>query len=288
MSIQPARATAHVDYLTLSSIPSRGIKRRETRKLVSLADDFLAAERARGNDLRQWSLGNFKGFSAGSIQAGADEDGVVIRLSGHMADKHWREVLPYATNVSRIDLAVTVEMNDAELNLVALHREQLLRWRRRHMPRLQVGVIDRGDRGCTLAIGSRTSDIYQRIYDKHAESKGSYPRGTWRYENELKRKPALIMARHLASVPVPEVEIRGSVSKRFAARGIRLELPDAESSCPAAPAMTSDDQRRLDWLRVSCSRSVEKLINAGKLNEVITALGLDSYVELLANKQTAA
>ena len=280
MDLAAGKPSPTVDYLTLTALKSRGIKRPRQKKLVALADDLIAREKSVGNDLKTWTMGDFTGYSCGSIQAAAYADGVLVRVSSHLAATYWRDLIPYASNISRLDLAVTVTMPDPATNLVRKHHQAVMRWRRQHMPRLQVCVIDRGDLGATLALGSRQSDVYLRCYDKHRESKGQYPPGTWRYEVEYKREQAKHMALQLASFEVAEPSIASSVFERFRVRGVIPPWSAVDTALPLKPyERLSDESRRLRWLAAGVRPSVETLIAGGRLSELLDALGLSPYVQ---------
>jgi DNA relaxase NicK len=264
-----------VDWLTASQ---RSDYRYEP--FEDLAVPMLLAEKDAGNFLKPWSSCGYEGFHCGQVDVGTREDGSLIRLSGQRAAEDWSKVLKHATGCSRLDLQVTIRMSQGASHEI----NWCYRKARRHVPETGkapiVTLIRSTKGGRTVNLGSRTSEAYGRIYDKWAESGLDHFRNCVRFEVEFKKHASQVMGNLLLLAPARETYIASGLCEFFGSRGVPLasyeglsELHFVGFSSRPSPPVT-DAAASLRWLRTSVKPSVRRLVESGRLAEVLSALGL--------------
>lgn len=237
----------------------------------------MGAKLARaGYDVRDARRLGYVGWTVGQLTYGERQDGAMCVLSGAAASEWWGEVVPRASNVTRLDVQVTVGGLDAGAALAERHEREAIAHPATHGRPAAVSLTRQHQAGQTLYLGSRASESYCRCYDKHHESPADYPAGTWRYEVEYKGQAAAVLARGLLDAGASRERIPSVVWERFRRHGV------APLFDPALPAVSdrhswpiSDDERRLRWLRDDVARTVRKLIEVGRETDAREALGLN-------------
>lgn len=106
------------------------------------------------------------------------------------------------------------------------------------------------DRGDTLYVGAKASDVLGRLYNKDKESQDAAYKDCWRWEIQQRRGYALSAVRSLLSSPDPSQTVVATVSSWFRARGVAAEYRTTVRPLAIGMARkTPDDLRRLAWLR---------------------------------------
>jgi DNA relaxase NicK len=271
---------SRVDYLTATCLKNQLHEGQSFNRALEWAYDAVQVEHRKGNDLSPWRSESFEGMKSGQICVGRNEEGLLFRVSGDFAAKNWRTIYQDASNVSRIDCAATIRLTDRWSDLSRVHHDEALLYQKERSPHLRVTRIDGGKHGNTLNIGSRASEGYGRIYDKFLESHAEEYRDCWRYEVEFKKRSALLKAAYLATESIDGL-LPASISLGwFQGRGLRsLRIPmvSVDTSTPFKP---SDDSKRLAWISRSVSPVVRLLIEHGRRDEVLTALGLSDMLSI--------
>lgn len=274
-----------VDWLTITA------KSPAARRGMMLESERLAdALQQIGEELRDWRFCGYVGKRIGSLRYGFRSDSSIIMLSGQDAFANWDAFIDLAENVTRLDLAVTVETDIPWIDLVARLYEWLLTGNPRGLATdgRKVTKIENSKGGATLYIGSRASDQYGRLYDKAAESgiKELHQR-LWRYEVEFKRNRAgkalngLVRAYRQADIDHVQA-IRNTVWTWFDCRNCPpiFERSGASLSLELEARVTSTETT-LQWLSRQVAPSVARLAKAGRLREACDALGLQMFDWLL-------
>lgn len=207
----------------------------------------------------------------------SERQGYLFVCWGEAADMVWPMSAPAAKRISRIDLAVTVELPKLDPNLARRAYSK-----NRGKTRPEYTMLENSKDGRTLYIGSRKSDQYGRLYDKGVKDLGREPGSVWRYEIELKEKlknMALMqsiydrwrlhgLAREdITSYVHQWFNVRG-VSPKFSARGKGMPKPELEATVSTA-------NKKLRWLSQQVAPTVQKLIDLGLGDEALLALGLE-------------
>lgn len=234
---------------------------------------------------KPWAWMGYEGSMTDGARWGKREDGFILVVSGYRADLVCARVEPTASNITRLDLAVTIELED---RLVGLCRDHYNAVTRSSESQRKYSIVENKSLGQTVYVGSRASNQYGRIYDKSQEE-GKQAGWKYRYEVVFKQplaKPHLLeMHTDRYSREVTEKYgkyIRSTVWNWFYDRDI-VPLFYPESVYPQVVqtqyrATTID--RKFEWLRRSVSPTIAKLMKSGRKEDVITSLGLEQFVEL--------
>ncbi len=206
---------------------------------------------------------------------GRSDSGTYVRFSSTDARDRWCDFSNRGLRASRIDVAVT---------LAASYDIPSLAHSIRYDPRLpaslrgvapRLGFVSYETLGDTAYIGSAGSDRRGRIYDKNRESTGDYPVGSWRWEVQLRHKPAAAIGSHLSSRDKHPEWITAFVQQWFSDRGIYAPWTPTEAfTAPFSAGVASDDARRMQWLRTSVAPLVRKLSERYGVHELRKALGV--------------
>jgi hypothetical protein len=243
---------------------------------LSAAKLLLELEEARGNKVEHFRVKRYLGWAAGSVGYGLMPGAALVKLSGHAAAQHWRTFAAIAERVSRLDLAVTVKFEPPAKRLAERlywHHGQMVRGRGKP-PRTRL-ALER-ERGQTFYIGSTSSDLLGRVYDKEKESGAAEYAGCYRWELQDSSKLALHRLRRLGDMADERPGIQSHVQHYFTKRG---------SACPidgtgvplyrSVHVQRTDDDRKLSWLRTTARPTVQSFAARGKLAAALHALGFE-------------
>jgi len=266
-----------VDWLTVTC------KKSTSRvALFDIATQELQRLKAEGNDLKTWRFHGYDGLSCQGYRWGTRQDSDILMLSGSDAAYGWQTALEYATNVTRIDLAVTVRLFHPIPDYAwAIYRtlDEKVDGKK---PCRKLTFITNNHGGQTLYVGSRSSDQMGRLYDKGREGakKLDMPIGElWRYEVELKAKRALAVAEQLKICAKSGQNVGNAIGATvqtwFFTRGVpSLMWPESREEFDLAiAARITDDAATLDWLSTCVKPSVQRLIKKGRRRDVLQSLG---------------
>lgn len=272
------RATAGVDWLTATCQD-----KQLAFRLESLADEAATRLATRGMLTDHWQWRGYRGWKIGGLKWGKREDGVICIISGEAARAGWCEVMHFATNITRIDLALTFYLEKPYPQLANIIYEYLLAVKesREALTRMHFSWIVNHQRAETLYVGSRSSDQFGRVYDKGLESAcASEPGYIWRYEIELKQERAKKVADGLYSHYMKDCDvtkrIASTVNHWFESRYVPVAGDHYATPYEMeVSARVTDADAKLNWLSRQVSPTVSKLFAAGVARErVEEALGL--------------
>jgi hypothetical protein len=260
-------SSVRVDYLTVTTEDDiTGMQWR--RYLEARASEKFAAH------VSEWRNKWYSGFQTDGYRWGySDKQGYLLQVSGSEAEKVWRKVVPEARNISRIDLAVTLELAIPKVELA----------RQTHSDVTNAGnnaTFITSPTGDTCYVGSRKSEKFGRLYDKGGQL-GTHERGRlWRYELELKGDVAKKAANHLIGGSVGD--IADAVWDFFWSRGAKpyFERGKTDGLDISLEAHKTSAEGKLEWLSKQVAPTVRYLRGKGLETEVLEALGLaDWYVK---------
>lgn len=211
----------------------------------------------------------YSGVAFEGVRYGLRNEEAIVMLSGPRCGELWPKVAPYRNKCTRIDLAVTIDLQ-SQCTEVATNAYN--------------AVVDSGNvrgsfvtssrGGRTCYIGSRTSQFFARLYDKGAEE-GMEPGWIWRYEVECKKPASEAVVQRLLSTSDPGEWIGSYVAVFFSARGVTPLWEVANTQCAIEiGAHVTSDEKALNWLRTGVKPTVGRLIINGREDEVRNALGL--------------
>lgn len=277
---------AGVDWITLTN--TEGYGSNAHTRWEEWASSAMGWELGKGKRLSvRGNVGT--GWEGGSMVVGPDL--VMLTMIGAVADFGWRATYPYAGNVTRIDLQVTVstgrsnEWVDAHIRGVYDQhlRDRALGRIERMKARLEQSSGEDGS--ATFYGGSRASERMLRIYNKSVQA-GLEEKGIVRYELQLRDGPARAVARMLYDVAFSQGEdalggkIAGVVLSHLERYSSAEPLFDAERvSVKVVKAQTEQDGF-VRWLNSvvipACSR-YEKEYGAGAVS--IASDGLIGFLK---------
>lgn len=245
--------------------------------------ELLRTEEQKGNKLSGFGMSGFSGFKCGGVQVGQRDDEFLCRLSSDAAALNWTTVYEVSDNVSRIDLQATVRVIDgptkriererklAEANAASVNTKRVVRW------------VQDNQGGFTCYLGVRGSNCFGRVYDKFAQSSLDHYRECVRYEVQYHDKLARFVARTVFTCDSPIPRVASYISQFFSGRGVNISLPYEDGARYSCSRPRSDNDKTLEWLASSVRPSVIRLIDAGRGEEVMRALGLVTDAEVDGN-----
>jgi len=271
--------SAQLDYLTAYWHPEDAEAFPENEILGYIHEQIEA-----GNDEQRRSSNGIEWFGAGGAAAGWRGGDRFIRYSGEAAARYGLAHSASSTSYSRADCALTQSLRSPRRGEAARIFRHLGRLpRAAGQPRKRT-FTESEEGGQTVTLGSRTSDVYLRVYD-YGIAHDCAPVGCrWRYEAELKGDRADWAVALLRSGEVRELAMAALVRTIFTDRRIDLEDMTGGAAIKLDPLTKTSRMKRLEWLQKQVRPAVERLIRDGQLEAAITALGLDPYVTINPKK----
>jgi DNA relaxase NicK len=280
------RLESGVDWLTVTC---RDQEKREA--LYAECQMIRSRNAANGDAFKKWTFKGYAGYMCGGVRWGTREDSDIGMLSGWDAHQNWYIIGNWAQQCSRLDLAVTVELQRPFPNLAKVYEENLKRVNHKGVA-YKGSMIKDSDGGQTLYVQRRTGRAFGRIYDKGREGGDDVPEGKlWRYEIQFQKPIAKsILDQVLANRYIPisarwEDEVGQSILSTvyvwYEARNIPPlfnRLDSSPLSLEVEARVTSDDVS-LAWLSNQVRPTVSRLAKRGKLDRVKEALGLTKELD---------
>jgi hypothetical protein len=261
---------ARVDWITATARTGE-----RATELLDHGASILYEERTSGNYGRPSNFEGYHGTATAHSFVGFRTDSAIVRLGGELARDKWRVVHGSSQNVSRLDIAVTVQDSETRTDLAVAYWDGI----RERLPAVgrptEVRLVQALRGGSTLYLGERSSDRFGRIYNKTAQTRGGYPEGCWRFELEYKKAVAAHVADTLAEAHGEPSGITQMVYDRYLAWGIECpwqrEQSDITDTVHRDP---TDNETRFRWLSDQVRASIERLSTSYTADELRIALGL--------------
>lgn len=274
-----ALTSAGVDYLTATAY-----RTSKHEPFDELGRELLREQERAGHEVKTWRSSGYHGLQSEGVIRGLRYDTHIIKLSSDMAHSHWREVAALASNVSRLDVEITFELEDARPDIFTSNHalalsHKLGRGRRRNVTLIQ-STVD----GDSIYLGKRSSETYGRMYDKGREQKSAPAGKLIRQELEFKGDTAKRITSELTQSQLAELECHRIVSDYMRASGLQTTWYDGKRAMAARESRAAKP-RSFRWLETSCRPSVVRLCDAGRLDEVLDALGLTPYVQAMIDER---
>lgn len=267
-----AITSSGVDWLTLSApVDGNGNHLRE------LGVELLMDSAKKGNRVRPFKRGTYYGGATNHVGVGEYQNRVLVELSGAVADEWWRELVPLAEKVSRIDLQVSVRQEPYD-KMLAMRSwaKSLVRARAEGRPP-DYDLFARRTQGSTLYIGQGASRFRARLYERWYKDPIDENVDTWRYEVQARRERALQVAGLLSQQHAPETWTQAFVHQHFDARGVPpIFAAEATAPLPPLPEPSPDRDRSLAWLARTVQPVMKRLDSWGATREALRALGVES------------
>lgn len=243
-----------------------------------LADQELQKKRDAGGAIHQASRFGYQGHSFDGFFFGRRAEDSCIIASGPDTPYRVIPIIEAASNVSRLDLQVSVWTHGEQPHLAMESYNRLVAHRRQaHRPG-RLTLITSDPNGETLNVNSRSSDQYGRLYDKASEAKLGPPRTVWRYEVEFKRSAARAYATGIHDAVSVADRTRHYVHSWFTKKGVKPTFNNVSNHGINEVRIDQSSHDVLRWFEESVSVTVARAIRSHGLKATIQALGLEALV----------
>lgn len=265
------------DYVRLTLKPVEDYTRLR-RVLRQTLLDVMVTEEGEVPELTRWAWLGYVGEGCAHGAYGLSYQGGLLQASGAKAQALC-EVRPLYDGVPRIDMQFTLVYDKDRPNVARdVANASAMASRGKGGTGWGVAHIDGFGKGDTCYLGSRTSDMFIRVYDKSRE-RGDLKHNwwEWRIECEFKGKEAAAVYSEYQEGGCRMEHAVSIVARTLKRRGIEVPLP--------ADVRPTDDikweigptsaERRLAWFSTQVAPSIEKVLAAGySRDDVLAALGL--------------
>ena len=271
-------ATAQTVYCGVDWV-SGTLEREEVDDQVWLYDCLHGLEQVQaiGNTYKRRFLMGFDGWESGGCFVGSDEKRHYAQFAGKYANDAYTYLNHPKVHISRIDLQITVQY-DIELikegryqYASAIHHNKALPEYRRRKIHLFAG----SDGGDTIYVGSPSSLMRGRLYNKAKQSGDPQYDRSWRYEVVYRNKHADSMFRRVTDATDANTAIIiPAVATWYSERGIEiLQLGATGTYTAQAPhASRSDVARKLAWIKNQVVPTIRKLAELGYAEELMEVI----------------
>jgi len=237
----------------------------------------LSEVQAYGNTYKRRSLLGFDGWECGGCFVGSNETRHYAQFAGKYAHDAYHFVEHPKVHISRIDLQITVRYSEELIKegryqyARAIHHNKGLPEHKRRRIHLYAG----SDGADTVYVGSPSSDLRGRIYNKAKQSNEQAYECSWRYEVVYRNEYANGVFRRLINEAseAPDI-ILSQVLTWYAERGINvLGVGTGRKDIIAPPkAPTSDVSKKLAWIRDQVVPTIRKLAELGYAEELMEVI----------------
>lgn len=262
-----------VDWLTVTTGDST-VAPKVLLKAMAMAKDLEnQGERRKGAKFQ-----GYDGESVGPMFFGTRTDGLCVRVSSIAAEPFLQVLQGDNVNVTRLDIQATVILPNVEETYARTIAGTVVGESNQRPVgrRCNVRLVESFGAGDSVLLGSRTSEAYGRIYDKHKESKGSYPENAWRFEVEYKKSQAQQVYQALVATEARTEAILGLLNERYKRWGVDAPIGNYNAPCNVATLHHSTDtDKLLNWLDKSVRPAVRTLLDRGQRAAVLHILGLE-------------
>lgn len=265
-----------VDWITATA--PRGLL---ADKLIALTEPLLHQSASQGNRVLLWKGSGYHGRTSGETSLGVGREGSIVTLKSREAFLNAELFLGGEFRVTRLDLQTTC-FDESKMEDRWTAEYFALQHRKKKAGRPISSDLRLNSRGgSTLYLGSPKSDIIARAYDKGIEAKIAEAGECQRYEVQYRRRPAKSQATRYYQSEDRSYHIAATVTHFFKARGItvprveeRIAGTQIQHEALYSKRAESDDARSLRWLGTLVAPTVRRLIESGKRDEILRALGL--------------
>lgn len=265
-----------VDWLTVTA--KRGVI---ADNLIALADGLLHQSISEGNRISAFRSNGYRGWRTRGVTYGRRDDGALCTLTSREAAMNWKQVLGASNNVSRCDLQITCSDSTQNAHRAEdAYRSLLSRPKRKGRP-IHPSIRLNAGGGDTLYLGKPSSDVIGRFYDKGVEQKIAPAGACWRLEAQFRREQAQRAIGRVAQSEAHHDCIALIVATWFSDRGLVVPPIERPHSIDALQyegyyfsKRETDDERSLKWLGTYVASTVKRLVDSGKRDAVMAALGL--------------
>ncbi len=193
------------------------------------------------------------------------------------------------THPTRLDIAATARAVEPNPDYPGGLRDAILRARASEgKKQRQIMAVFEHKAGFTgLCIGSRSSEVYGRVYDWHAKHSGRHSFQLWRHEIEYKGGAARRLWQSYRYAQEPKDVCIATVADRLDKWRIPASwLPDKGRLEIMQERKESDTERRLKYVRSVVAPMLVKLVEEGQtdaIRDILKAAGLEELFKPYQN-----
>ena len=259
-----------VDWLTVTTVAGQ-----ESARMLETARAFVLEAYPNEALPEAWSAMGYKGQSYGALKYGRrKQDEAILILSSGLADKFGIRFRIPPDRVTRCDLQVTVALDEPDPYVAYKLYQALTRQVENGNLTTRLKYISSGT-GDTLYIGSRSSELSLRLYDKSKDYPGMDRGLAWRSEVEYKRGRAKSVYRSIESARARYTRIATHVFDEFQRKGVSPLFDKGEPNVAMETQVkVSTPDTKLSWLERCVAPVVTQLVTLGYEEEVIRSLKL--------------
>lgn len=258
---------------------SATLERAEIDDQVWLSDCMhaLYGVQAYGNTYKRRSLLGFDGWETGGCFVGSSDKRHYAQFAGKYANDAYRFIEHPKVHVSRIDLQVTVQY-DIELlkegryqyARAISHNKDIPEFKRR-----KINLFAGSDGGDTVYVGSPSSSVRGRIYNKEKQSGENAYKRSWRYEVVYRNEYASNVYRRVFHEDTTSADfILQEVVAWYRERGVDILGVGDRGTAPLSPPKLpkSDVARKLQWIHNQVVPTIRKLAELGYAEELMNVI----------------
>lgn len=265
------------DWITLTYKPNSEVFQWAIENPLSVMRRALPGD-AEGYKLRPWRFMGYAGYQLGPIRFGRRDDGAIWIVSGEHAGLPLHLPAVDDARCTRLDVRLDLFYAGTFPRMVSLAK-RAAKAHKKALPGRPFVVDPREPDigGHTLYLGSRSSPVFVRLYDKQAERDGEARwRGCWRLEVELKDGAQDEEFHKLYKLGFSREACTNLVLAYTQRRGLWF---DGITSGGWEPAMVqalppSDAEKKLSWLASQVQPTVRWLLQNVDDTAILDALGL--------------
>ena len=234
--------------------------------------EALREERAGRKAHNRWILGYY-GAVHEHCFLGQNENGCMLQLSGAMAWDRWYDAGNHSERCTRIDLQVTYPLDGEPGEYI----REMYACGQLHGPtghrRPDLQLVDTPEGAKMLTVGSRTSQLYGRMYDKFRESRMPEYKSCVRWEVECKAETAKDLNGYLRDHRGEAGTTRAIVKQFWEHRGMTPFWETYEGMEGRPPVKRSKtDETKIAWLATQVAPTLQVLTEHGRIEDAIRAL----------------
>lgn len=234
--------------------------------------EFMAEERAGRKPHNRWIMGYF-GRVGEHCFVGERDDGCMIQLSGALAWHRWYDASRHSAKCTRIDLQVTRPVIGEPGDWIkAMYMLGQTSAKRPGRPQ-ELTLTDTPSGAKMLAVGSRHSQLYGRMYDKGRESGLEEYKGCVRWEIEVKAEAAVDLCAWMRDNRSEPYACQHMVREFYEQRGMPPAWEELMSEeTPPPVKRTRTDQTKIAWLSTQVAPTLRTLFDHGRTEDALRAL----------------
>ena len=270
MSDASAKISTGTDWLTVTEVTGAGVD-----DLAQIAFEIKQAHIPKNAISKPWKAQGYTGTSVGELAFGTrGESEGILRISGELARTAYPGIPINWARVTRIDLQVTVALKERD-DRVALRKYQELRNLTKSGESGTIYKLISSNTGDTLYLGKRTHSRLLRFYDKSLDYGMKETGWAWRYEVEYKKGTAKNIAKTVAYMNDPYVDIGNLIWQEYANKGFHPAFKSTGSITAMEVGTTyKTPEGQVRWLEKCVAPVVTQLINLGYEDQILHALRL--------------